>query len=412
MIARIFIPVLLMIVLSDWYLWRYWSQKVRWRRYVLPVFLLSGGAMLVYTVAMAMQKDFAPIDNRVLDVYLFLLGLIVIPKFLFVLCSAIGRGARRLRGGQRNWGDVAGLLLVLLNWYVLMYGSFVGFSKLTVRHVVYHSPYLPQAFDHYRIVQFSDAHVGTYGLRRAHLLSRAVDSIKAQHADMIVFTGDLQNMQPDELRPHEAALASLKAPDGVFSILGNHDYAQYINADEATKAANCQRMVDAQRRMGWALLLNEHRTIYRGGDSIVVAGMENDGDGKRFPARGDVEAALKGVSDSSFVLMLEHDPKAWRRKILPQSNAQLTLSGHTHAMQFELFGWSPASLIYKEWGGLFHATDGKTGDRAINVSTGLGGFIPFRFGVPGEIVVIELRSMPADSGQMDGGQENNQPLKE
>lgn len=375
-----------MIALADGYLYMLCRRR-KTGMLTSVLWWLPGLFMAVYTLVMALQKDFAPADNAVLNVYLFLLGLTVVPKFVFALFSAAGLGICRMFGLRRNYGNTAGAVAVLLIWYVLFWGSFVGFDKLTVRHVVYSSRHLPAAFDGYRIVQFSDAHVGTYGLSRAHLLSRAVDSINAQHADMIVFTGDLQNMQPREIAPHEAVLAFLRARDGVFSVLGNHDYAKYIDADEVTKAANCRAMVDLQRRMGWTLLNNGHDIIRRGADSIVIAGMENDGDGKKFPQNGDVDKTLHGVSDSAFVVMLEHDPSAWRRKILPQSNARLTLSGHTHAMQFELFGWSPASLVYREWGGMFFE-----GDRAINVSTGLGGFIPFRFGVPGEIVVITLRS--------------------
>lgn len=141
-----------------------------------------------------------------------------------------------------------------------------------------------------------------------------------------------------------------------------------------------------EKMMGWQLLVNEHKVIRRDADSIVIAGLDNDGDGKKFPQRGDVAKALYGVSDSAFVIMAEHDPTCWRRKILPQSKAQLTLSGHTHAMQFMIGSWSPASFIYKEWGGVYF-----DGSRALSVSTGIGGFIPFRFGVPGEIVVIELK---------------------
>lgn len=342
--------------------------------------------MIAYTVLMVVQRDFAPTDQTLLNTYLFLLGLFAVPGTVFTLCSVAGLCLCRLCRCRRNYGDAVGIVLVLLIWYVLFYGSFVGFGKLTVRHIEYRSRALPARFDGYRIVQFSDAHVGTYGASRAHLLRRAVESINSQRADMIVFTGDLQNMQPGEITPHETVLASLRADDGVYSILGNHDYALYISADEAVKDANCRRMVETQRRMGWTLLLNDHATIRRGADSIVIAGMENDGDGRHFPRKGDIGKTLRGVSDSAFVVMLEHDPNSWRRSILPQSSADLTLSGHTHAMQFELFGWSPASLIYREWGGMFYE-----GERAINVSTGLGGFIPFRFGVPGEIVVITLR---------------------
>ena len=123
----------------------------------------------------------------------------------------------------------------------------------------------------------------------------------------------------------------------------------------------------------------------RGNDSIVIAGMENDGEG-RFPQLGNLGNALYGVKRSDFIVMLEHDPSSWRRKILPKSHTQLTLSGHTHGMQFSLFGWSPMSLLGKECMGLY-----RIGDRALYVSKGLGGVIPFRFGATGEIVVIKLK---------------------
>lgn len=230
--------------------------------------------MAVFTIFMAMQRDFAPSDNTLLNVYLFLLGLIVIPKMLFAVCSATGWGLRHLLHARRNYGNAVGLLVVLLVWYVLFYGAFIGFGRLDVRHVVYSSPDLPAVFDGYRIVQFSDAHVGTYGHSRARMLERAVDSINAEYPDMVVFTGDLQNMQPGEVVPHERVLARLHARDGVFSVMGNHDYADYVHADDAVKAANIQAMKDSQRRMGWTLLDNDHRVIRRGADSIVIANGE------------------------------------------------------------------------------------------------------------------------------------------
>jgi len=386
MIARIFIPVLLAILLADIFIDRHYISQSKkptwWKRLLL---WLPGMAVMGYTVLMAMQRDFAPHDIRILNTYLFLLGLIVVPTFVFALCSAVGVAFRRLCHCRRNYGAPFGLALAAVLLAVLFYGSSAGFNKVVVRHVDYSSADLPQSFDGYRIVQFSDAHVGTYSPSRQHVLAAAVDSINAQLADAIVFVGDLQNMEPSELSPHLNILSTLTAKDGIFSVLGNHDYAAYIEADEKTKADNCHTMVERQKQMGWTLLRNEHRTIRRGGDSIIVAGMENDGESKRAPKRGDVAKTMSGVGKNAFVLMLQHDPTCWRRKILPQSEAQLTLSGHTHAMQFAIAGWSPASLMYKEWGGVYYS-----GDRAINVSTGLGGFVPFRFGVPGEIVVITL----------------------
>ena len=387
MIARIFIPILIMIVLSDLYVdMRYLRSNKNMRWWKRALWWLPGAGMLVYTLCILTCRDFAPSDNSILNTYLFLLGLIVVPKFVFTICSAIGWGVCRLRKSNRNYGNLIGVFLVLILWYIVIYGSTIGFNKLTVRHVEFASKDLPASFDGYKIVQFSDAHVGTYGKSRQHFLKEAIDSINAQRADAVMFTGDLQNQYPQELYPQMDLLSSIHARDGVFSILGNHDYADYIKADDATKVANCREMISLERQMGWTLLLNEYRAIHRGTDSIVVAGMENDGISKRYPQRGECATTMKGTNSSDFVVMLQHDPTCWRRKILPQTNAQLTLSGHTHAMQFELFGWSPASLMYKEWGGMFYE-----GARAINVSTGLGGFIPFRFGVPGEIVVVTLR---------------------
>ena len=394
MIARIFVYLLLMIVLPCLYVdLRYLRNKRIGRVPVRMLWWLPGFVMAVYTVFLATYRDFAPADSTVLNVYLFLVGLLVVPNFVFALCSVVGLGLKKLLRWRRNYGNHFGLAVVALQWFVLIYGSTIGFDKLEVKHVDLYFSDLPSAFDGYRIVQFSDAHVGTYTPQRDYQLARAVDSINAQRADMVVFTGDLQNMRPDEVVPHARVLSALRARDGVFSVLGNHDYADYLEADVLTKQENCRAMVDLQREMGWTLLRNEHRVIHRGGDSVIIAGMENDGVSKRSPARGDVWSTLDGTSPSDFVVMLQHDPSCWRREILPESSAQLTLSGHTHAMQFVLFGWSPIALRYKEWGGLYDY-DG----RKLYVSTGLGGFLPFRVGVPGEIVVFTLHKGKGPAG--------------
>lgn len=390
MIARIFIPILLAILLADLFIDLHYLRRAshhRLRKRLLWWF--PGVVMAVFTVYMAMLPDFAPAETGLLNTYLFLLGFLVVPKFEYAFCSVAGWLVRKLSGFRirHNYGHHVGAAFVAVSWFILIYGATVGFSKLDVRQVEYYSEELPHSFDGYRIVQFSDAHVGTYLNGRRHLLEKAIDSINAQKADMVVFTGDLQNMRPSEIRPLAPILSRLHAKDGVVSILGNHDYAVYVKDDEKTKEANNRETIDLERQMGWTLLLNEHLTVRRGNDSIVVAGMENDGESMYAPKLGNVAKTLEGLSGNPFTVMLEHDPTCWRRKILPQSKAQLTLSGHTHAMQFELFGWSPASLIYKEWGGMFYE-----GSSAINVSTGLGGFMPFRFGVPGEIVVITLRT--------------------
>ncbi len=309
--------------------------------------------------------------------FFLLMGFVIVPMISFLLCRWLL---------PKRYGRQVGTALALLIVMLVGYGMTQGFSSLEVRQVEFVSSELPEAFDGYRIVQFTDAHVGTMTGSRAELLRRLVDTIRRQHADAIVFTGDLQNVLPDELTAAKGVLSQLRAPDGVFTILGNHDYAVYVDADESTKEENCRRTREQEEQMGWTLLLNDHRIIRRGSDSIIMAGMENWGTKKRMPRRGDVKKTLKGIAPESFVVMLQHDPSCWREKILPECKAQLTLSGHTHGGQFSLFGWSPAALSYDEWNGMTYE-----GSRAIYVSAGAGALIPFRLGMPREIVVITLK---------------------
>ncbi|MCR5270279.1 MAG: metallophosphoesterase [Prevotella sp.] len=286
----------------------------------------------------------------------------------------------------RRWmcWSVGTLMLVL--WAAFIYGFYVGNKDLRVVEVEFESADLPPAFDGYRIVHFSDIHLEAFEGQRRDLLERVVDSIKAQHADMIVFTGDLQNRHPDEVKSFIDLLGSVKAPDGVYSVLGNHDYPDYLGTNDPFEISGLTgRSVENHQLLGWRLLCNSHHVIHRGNDSIVIAGMDNDGEG-RFPQKGDIPQTLNHIRRNQFVVMLEHDPTSWRRKILPHCHAQLTLSGHTHGGQLNLLGWSPVSLRYQEYGGLYYM-----GNRALCVSQGVGGAIPFRLGVPPEIVVITLK---------------------
>ena len=309
--------------------------------------------------------------------FFFLMGLVVVPLVVALIC--------RWLLPRKYYLKVISVLTLLI-WGLVGYGYFVGFEQLEIREIEYVNSDLPEAFDGYRIVHFSDAHIGTYTGSRQWLLQRAVDTINALRPDIVLFTGDLQNVYPDELDVQVPILSQLKAQDGVMSVLGNHDYAVYQDCDESQKQRNNKHTIQSERKMGWTLLLNENRIIRRDSDSIVVAGMENWGKVKRMPRRGDVKKSLTGISDSAFVVMMQHDPTCWREKILPECKAQLTLSGHTHGGQVSLLGLSPASLSYDEWGGVYEQ-DGRT----LIVSTGLGALIPFRLGMPGEIVVITLR---------------------
>ena len=398
MIARNLILFLLLLVLPYLYIdLKYFRQKkVWWKRVLLYLPCL---AMVAYAVYLSQERDFIPGNDRIFVLYgfLLLLGFIVIPQWTFILSSLIGRGCSKLvrrfkspeqlKKPAKNYGNLAGIASIPIVWLMFGWGSSLGFNKFEVNRIEYASSAIPKAFDGYKIVLFSDAHVGSYQKHNSDVLKRAIDSINAQKPDMIVFTGDLQNIQPSELYPHREVLGSLQAKDGVYSVLGNHDYASYLGCDEAVKAANDKEIISLQRQMGWTVLLNEHRTIKRDTSSFILAGMENDGDGKHFPQKGDIAKTLEGVADGPFILMLEHDPSAWRRKIIPDGRAQLTLSGHTHAMQFNILGWCPMSLSGKEFWGWY-----EEGSQKLFVTAGLGGLIPFRLGATGEIVVLTLRA--------------------
>jgi len=323
--------------------------------------------------------------------YTFLIvSLLVVPLLVVWACRVIDRHVQRRWHLKKSYAWVASLLLVLAIWATVIYGSTVGFQKLEVHHYTFRSAALPPTFDGYRIVHFSDAHVGSYSGDKRWILEKAIDSINAQHADLIVFTGDLQNIEPLELDEHMQTLSRLKARDGVYSVLGNHDYSMYFKGSEQQKKANDQAVIRKEREMGWTLLLNEHCTIERDSDHIVIAGMENDGNGTRFPQLGDIGKTLAGVGND-FVVMLEHDPSSWKRKIIPDGRAQLTLSGHTHGMQMAIGGWTPLQLTGRECMGWYH-----DGQQALFVTKGLGGVIPFRLGATGEIVVITL-AVPSPS---------------
>ncbi len=384
MIARIFFLIILAALLPDIYIYRrYLRHRFDLGLWQRLLWWLPGAAMVALTLVYAMIDNFAPDNLTWFNIYLFMLGLVVVPKVLFVLSSLMGRLVRRVFGLRRNWGNYVGLLLVLWQLYVLFTGSMIGTDRLAVNEVTIEFDDLPAAFDGYRIAQFSDIHLGSM---RTELLERAVAEINKQHPDLIAFTGDIQNMRPQELTMFAPVLARLKAKDGVYSVLGNHDYSQYMpKLDEAHKRANERHTRSFQTSIGWDLLLNDNRIIRRSADSIVVAGEENDGR-PPFPQKADLGKTLRGVSAQSFVVMLQHDPSAWRRSILPKSKAQLTLSGHTHGGQASFFGWRPTELLGREDAGLY-----REGNRALYVSTGLGGFVPFRFHMDPEVVVITLK---------------------
>lgn len=382
MIARISIIILLVTLLPDIYMYRRYVKRRLGNVWARIAWWLPTLLIMVSTIGVSLTRDFAPHNLTLFNTYLFITALVVLPKLTFVLCSLAGRLARRVLKLRRNWGNYVGLVLVLAELYILFHGTMVGTDRLNARQVTIESDDLPKAFDGYRIAQFTDVHLGSM---KDELMLRAVTAINDMRPDLIVFTGDIQNMRPEELPRFAQTLKRLKAKDGVMSVLGNHDYSHYVNVPPEEALRNERMTRDFETSVGWQLLLNDNRIVRRGSDSIVIAGGENDGR-PPFPAKADLKKAMRGIDAKSFVVMLQHDPSAWRRHILPETNAQLTLSGHTHGGQISLFGLRPTELVGKEDDGLY--VEGK---RKLFVSTGLGGFVPFRFYMNPEVVEITLK---------------------
>lgn len=385
MIARIIIPILLAIVLPDIYIdmhyWRHYKGYTWWRRLL---WWLPSVLMVAYSIAIASTRNFVPDEMMFINVYMMLVGLVVMPKMLFALCSGIGYLVCKYTHRRRNYGNFIWLPFAAGAIYIIMYGFIVGFGKLEVKHLDLYFDDLPEAFEGYRIVHFSDAHVGSFQYDKKSILQRDIDSINAQKADMVVFTGDIQNMQPDELLPVMPLLSKVKAKDGVYSVLGNHDYSIYIDATEDVKKANIKATVDREQQMGWTVLRNDNRVIRRDADSLVIAGEENGGR-KPSPKLADLEKSLHGVGKGAFIVMLQHDPNVWQEKIVPDGRVQLTLSGHTHAGQVSVFGLRFTQLTARNDYGLYNQ-----GRQQLYVTSGLGGVVAMRFGATAEIAVITL----------------------
>jgi len=307
------------------------------------------------------------------------------PKLILALCTLVGVPFHKWLRWPRTPFICTGLTLGLISIIIIIYGSFIGRTQFDVKEVTYTSSRLPQAFDGYRIVQLSDIHIGSWH-GNVSAIQKLVDLVNQQHPDLIVFTGDLVNHRTVELDGFQEILAGLKAKDGVYSVLGNHDYGPYYHwKDKHAEAENLSDLKQRQAAMGWKLLNNEHDILKQGNDSIALIGVENEGE-PPFSQHGDLTKAMRGT-EGMFQILLSHNPTHWRREVLPQSNVDLMLAGHTHGMQMKLGNYSPASYIYPEWCGMYLE---KTRGLYVNLGIGYVG-LPFRFGAWPEITVLTLR---------------------
>lgn len=387
MLQRIFIFLLLFLILPDIYLYfrfitRLIAKKVLRYLYWIPSILLVSG--LIYLVSFG-NNGFSEKHTAYIGWYSILFFLFAAPKLILTLFTLLGAPFHKWLRWPRTPFICTGLTLAVLSIIMILYGSLIGRTQFTVKEVTFTSPRLPEAFDGYRIVQLSDIHIGSWKGSTA-AIRELVELVNAQHPDLIVFTGDLVNNRALELDEFQDILAGLKAKEGVYSILGNHDYGPYFHWDSPEEqAANLTELEQREADMGWKLLNNTHTVLIRENDSIALIGVENEGE-PPFSQHGDLTKAMQGT-EGMFQVLLSHNPTHWKREVLPQSKVDLMLAGHTHAMQMQFGNYSPASFIYPEWSGLYLEEA-----RGLYVNVGIGYVgLPFRFGAWPEITVLTLR---------------------
>lgn len=282
-----------------------------------------------------------------------------------------------------------GIVLAALPFVSFIYGMVRGRFNFRVENQLLAFPNLPASFNGLKIVHISDIHIGSFKGFEGQV-EGAVDMINAQQPDIIFFTGDLVNNFAEELDGWVPILARMKARVGKYSILGNHDYGNYYKwASETEKAENFRKIVGAHEKMGFQLLKNQSVTLTKNDEKIAIIGVENWGH-PPFPQYADFDKASSGVNGVPFKILLSHDPTHWDAKIIGKTDIDLTLSGHTHGMQFGFkfagMEWSPAQYKFRRWAGLYQEKK-----QLLYVNRGFGyiGY-PGRVGMPPEITVLEL----------------------
>ncbi len=416
-IFKIFLIIAAISLLLDWYVFNGiktftndW-QSVRLRQLVnFGYLVISVGVTLLFLLGLgsfSTAKGMTPFHEWVLSIFLTFF----FTKIFFVLILFLGDIGRFFYGivnniakpkgkviepffpARRKFISEIAILVAAVPFSGFFYAMFRGKYDYKVHRKTIYYDDLPDAFDGFTITQVSDIHSGSFDNTEA--VQRGIDLAKAQKSDLFVFTGDLVNNAAWEIEPYIERFGQLKAPYGQFSILGNHDYGDYIEWDsEAEKAANLDKLKEHHKELGYRLLLDENVLIEKGSQKISLIGVQNWGKG--FIQIGDLDKALKGVDKDAFKILLSHDPTHWEEKVrFNPTTVHLTLSGHTHGAQFGVeipgFRWSPVQYRYLDWAGLVNEKN-----RYLYVNRGFG-FLAFsgRLGIWPEITVITLKKTVA-----------------
>lgn len=395
---------LLLLVFFQWYSYQALKTAIsnRWILYGYVFFtVIIVGNLLFYTLILERNTTNEP---RLMYAIGFFLSLLIfqllvsvillaedvfrIPQALYSFLKRVPEQTQFIPSRRKIISQIA-LGLASIPFASLLYGMYRG--KYNYKVLSYNLEFedLPDAFDGFKITQISDIHSGSFDNQTK--VQYGVDLVNQQKSDLVLFTGDLVNNRADEIKPWIKIFNKIKAEFGVFSILGNHDYGDYMRWESpAAKRKNMEDLYDAHNEMGWDLLLNESRFIEKDGERLAIIGVENWGSG--FKKAGDLNKALNKVSENDFKILLTHDPSHWEAQVIPHPfKIHLTLSGHTHGMQFgiEIPGiikWSPAKWRYKQWAGVYSEKN-----QYLNVNRGFGYLAyPGRVGMWPEVSVITL----------------------
>ena len=399
---RWIIPILLFFVLQ-WY--GYQAVKTISTRWILVIYIfvvvIIIGNLLLHTMVLERNTNTEPrlmyaigffitlfVFQALVSILLLGEDILRIPQAVYAYFTKMP-GETEFFPKRRKIISQIALGLAAIPFTSLLYGMYRG--KYNYKVLSYKLKYedLPKAFEGFKIAQISDIHSGSFDNLKK--VSYGVNLINEQQADMVLFTGDLVNNKAKEVLPWLETFKKINAPFGVYSILGNHDYGDYAAWDTPeAKKENLKELFNAQKEMGWDLLLNESRFIEKEGERIALVGVENWGSG--FKKAGDLNKALKEVSSNDFKILMTHDPSHWEAEVLPHPyKVHLTLSGHTHGMQFGIeipgwFKWSPVKWRYKQWAGIYEQAK-----QRLNVNRGFGYLAyPGRVGMWPEVTVITL----------------------
>ncbi|EAQ38482.1 calcineurin-like phosphoesterase [Dokdonia sp. MED134] len=376
--------------------------KGRWGTilyFLITLFIIGG---MIYQFSTGGRRNMSPLTQFFIVSFVILIVcklVIIATMFGEDIFRLIKGGLNKLTGNtqggaipsRRKFVSQIALGLAAIPFASILYGVIKGRYNFKVLKYTLSFDDLPEAFDGYKITQISDVHSGSFD--NAEKLDYAIDLINEQASDAILFTGDMVNNEAAEMEPWKETFARLKARDGKFSVLGNHDYGDYIDwPTPEAKIANLDRLKEIQKEMEFKLLLNEHHYIEKDGQRLAIVGVENWGEGG-FKKAGDLNKAISGLAQDDFKILMSHDPSHWEYEVKDHpEHFHLTLSGHTHGMQFGIeipgwFKWSPVKWRYKYWAGIYE--DAK---QYINVNRGFGYLaFPGRVGIWPEITVIELK---------------------